>query len=928
MWKNLDRTTVMANHISSVVAVALLMASGSMAQTFPQAYPGLCGTWGAMDQCIPYGEAGDNVMMQQSITLDGVSAGVAIVSRKLYINQDSCADGQESITAMGLGQWKDFGPSNSQDIDDNTRKIMLNLPDWKVTTNTADGAASMQSNCGCGQQWKAGTTADLSYCRDDTCPSTAMVFGGIKTSIQYAYQVGTPGFTLAVVNNTAPSVTIGRLSSDLQYGFSRANLSDAQMNQDGTACAAPKEQADMCATYYMDCVPEFDAVNGELLRYTNGYFHYNGPAGAGSFDLSTGLYNFSRTYFHDAACSVSFVTVEETGTLGLGAYQTVPAENTMLYKKFAASVDVTVTDKDYLKNININCQCGDGTAFQLNQMRRLTQCDPNKCNAPSFYDGVNIGKPSYGTIRHVVSGNFDQLQLSQPVLDQNEAQNQKLSHNNSGFYLDVLDPFCPVTDALEDNYCGTYKLYCSNYDGTMRDMTATMSITGQPTQYNDADGKIDFIREYYSPDTGCMSDSRIMKVEADGYYADAFEQQTRGIEVTFPRMSVTPFTDDMTSALNNDQMVGCPCGGTWVTGQTRVLTSCPNGTCPGSQYLGGAGTLGTPGFGQALRVKSNEYNYLQLSDLSSSEKGGIIGSTFSYNNFPLQSRIGCLEPKYSSQVCGNYFMPCHFDSKVADFVSHFQHNSGTGEYLLNRSDYNPGFGCTFGSILKIEQKGTLEVKPDLTPNVVKGTAVVLKVATTTITPLSQEVVGLLSQKCPCGGMWALGSSRTFTAACPANTCNDHSWLRQPLGEPVVYGVMQKTGGIVRMTEFSANKDEGFDSLLGTEDYGYVMNDDSPCVKKPAGVIGGMSGSDVFILLVFLGAFMYLAIGMTMNYLGTGGRPGGTPTIPHIEFWRSLPGLVADGVNFSICQMCGMRPGGGSAKYSSFGGNPDAGYGSL
>jgi hypothetical protein len=52
---------------------------------------------------------------------------------------------------------------------------------------------------------------------------------------------------------------------------------------------------------------------------------------------------------------------------------------------------------------------------------------------------------------------------------------------------------------------------------------------------------------------------------------------------------------------------------------------------------------------------------------------------------------------------------------------------------------------------------------------------------------------------------------------------------------------------------------------------------------------------------------------------------GTPAIPHAKFWGSMPGLISDGVYFSICQCFGMRGGSGSA-YSTI--QSSGGYGAV
>jgi len=86
----------------------------------------------------------------------------------------------------------------------------------------------------------------------------------------------------------------------------------------------------------------------------------------------------------------------------------------------------------------------------------------------------------------------------------------------------------------------------------------------------------------------------------------------------------------------------------------------------------------------------------------------------------------------------------------------------------------------------------------------------------------------------------------------------------------------------------------------------------------------MEPGAVLLLIFFVFALTYFIGGMVMNYARSGGANGGTPTIPHVEFWKAIPGLVMDGCNFTFCQLCGTKSGG---KYAQFGGMENT-YGSL
>jgi len=59
---------------------------------------------------------------------------------------------------------------------------------------------------------------------------------------------------------------------------------------------------------------------------------------------------------------------------------------------------------------------------------------------------------------------------------------------------------------------------------------------------------------------------------------------------------------------------------------------------------------------------------------------------------------------------------------------------------------------------------------------------------------------------------------------------------------------------------------------------------------------GLSGGDVFLILFFVGGFLYIVIGMAVKYKRYDSR--GVDMIPNIDFWRDLPSLIKDGMVFT------------------------------
>ena len=76
--------------------------------------------------------------------------------------------------------------------------------------------------------------------------------------------------------------------------------------------------------------------------------------------------------------------------------------------------------------------------------------------------------------------------------------------------------------------------------------------------------------------------------------------------------------------------------------------------------------------------------------------------------------------------------------------------------------------------------------------------------------------------------------------------------------------------------------------------------------------GGCGGGCVFVILFFVGAFLYVAGTVAFNYFKQGKR--GKELAPHPEFWLLIPGLIKDGAVFSfqmVTKPCRKDSGGSS-----------------
>ena len=91
---------------------------------------------------------------------------------------------------------------------------------------------------------------------------------------------------------------------------------------------------------------------------------------------------------------------------------------------------------------------------------------------------------------------------------------------------------------------------------------------------------------------------------------------------------------------------------------------------------------------------------------------------------------------------------------------------------------------------------------------------------------------------------------------------------------------------------------------------------------------GLSAGWVFIILLSILVCLYCSCGMGYKYKMIGVT--GVEAIPNVDFWRSYPGLVKDGVAFTVSkvQQCAAKGGGGGAYSNvnrSNGGTPSDPY---
>ena len=84
--------------------------------------------------------------------------------------------------------------------------------------------------------------------------------------------------------------------------------------------------------------------------------------------------------------------------------------------------------------------------------------------------------------------------------------------------------------------------------------------------------------------------------------------------------------------------------------------------------------------------------------------------------------------------------------------------------------------------------------------------------------------------------------------------------------------------------------------LGNCAYATTMSHPAACPYSSGGT-GGWTWGNTFLLFLFLGGGLYFCGGAAFRYKQLDMR--GMEVVPHLELWREVPGLVGDGIMFSI-----------------------------
>jgi len=254
-----------------------------------------------------------------------------------------------------------------------------------------------------------------------------------------------------------------------------------------------------------------------------------------------------------------------------------------------------------------------------------------------------------------------------------------------------------------------------------------------------------------------------------------------------------------------------------------------------------------------------------------------------------------------------------------------------GNYNLTADKFRAGFGCN-ETVLNIFHYGTWS-NAGPTNIVTSGSKIIMTPSSFSITPYTDETTNKLAASCPCKS-WSTGVTVNIKKGEVCANCNPHPWLNMDLAAIKQYGIFQRRDqgiGFLRMSEFYTDSATGWNRAFAANDYDWAQIKQIPPSPSPAKNNSGLSAGGVLLLIVFLGAFVYFAVGIGYNYYYS----QGTMALPQAEFWHSLPGLISDGFKFTFVDCFGARSGSVSRGVVSTGSTESykpvaskSGYGAL
>eukprot|EP00730_Choanoeca_flexa_P009376 TRINITY_DN12638_c0_g1_i1.p1 TRINITY_DN12638_c0_g1~~TRINITY_DN12638_c0_g1_i1.p1 ORF type:complete len:898 (+),score=250.52 TRINITY_DN12638_c0_g1_i1:149-2695(+) len=845
---------------------------------------------------------------------DGIKTGSITIGLDAF-KDSNCTD--QAIAVSYDGTWVDLGPNDNPALQ-GSRIWQLDVDMFTVNVLSPELAKELNDDCPCGGNWTETPNRTLTSCPADSCPDTEFLGGGFDGGII----IGQPFFGWTLIKEAGANVSyfdadIADIKADDTTFVENVTLAQG--------CDPAVADDNYCSNWAQPCVPREVGVVGSTAQRS---FDYSGPEFGGP-DGNAGIFLSDNAYYTDTTgCDPGklYLEVHEEGTFIPLA--TANGTEGLVVQKVAEFVAVVPHTEAAAAELKTACPCNNADAWIAGQKRILTTCAENSCDDVWWYDNAPVGVPLYATFlkKNRNDDSMAELRMTAWFADQPTAANTAIAMDDYS-YLQQQDS-CSFGGPFDGQVCGVWQVACgADADGQNDEMINYELIGNIGDGINTGAGIINRIHSIFTPGMGCEESARVLDIVDSGFFADWGNNSLRFKDgrkfvVLAPEVTVTPHVEQQTGLLNND----CACGGKWVTGQPRTLTTCPPNTCENPEWLGG-GNLGTPGFG-TIALQSNQ---LRINTLRPTPQFGFSAPMGVYDG-PLDANATCGVQTPSQSAGGSWYLMCRpFPNTSFETTGNWTiYKDGSYEwYRVHYATGDVGMGCTGQKAIVVKSTGTLKLG-DALSQFEGGYQVQLTTAAFEVTPYTPEAVNILTTNCGCGKKWTAGVTETITEQC--SECASTIFLRQNFG-PTSYGGLYRTNNFLTVTVLDETED-AYTTPFTQGDLQWILVDGvNPAPAPPPTPIGPsppppaskakkkMDGGGVFLLVVFLMTLSYFLAGMVINY-----RASGTPAIPHAAFWTSLPGLVSDGCYFSLCRCFGYGGNSGSGSYTNI--QSSGGYGAV
>eukprot|EP00911_Craspedida_sp_UC1_P002873 UC1_evm2s2103 len=888
-----------------------------------------CGTYETT--CV---QTGDGVVTARYV-VDGISTGLVSVTMATYPTNAACASGNAATISVDYsGTWTDLGPNATG----RTWELRVGATSGFDVTASGAGVQQLQSACPCGGTWADGVLRTLGECPTGTCQDTTFLGGTQRASGMQGIIIGAPAYGTTLVG-TDGSIQISRLDQDWNMGASldpTAPSTQFLSLSNKEACSTPSTNGDFCGVWSLSCT--FARPRDGVAAMTSDW-SYDGPAMP---DYEAGTFERHSTWYTDSQCNTPTMSISTGGSYmqkGSSAGITGGTKNIERPLYFL----VTPEDDSAVDDLRNECPCGDPDKWVIGQQRTITQCPGNNACSAWWMSQVQPGIDEYSGQLRLDMDFYSQIQITKRFSTLGAADAAGLQATTDLPYI-LVPNSCRYGIDTYDDYCGLYETKCAAVSDGPSDFSDSIQFTGTAGNSTYATDAGYFQRTYstYQPGMSCEKESMILSVVyRDGVWKDEGPALSlipggRNVLIVVPLVEVTPYTQNMADTLNTL----CPCNGKWASGVVRYLDSCSVDECPSRAWLpgasndgGGDGVLGEPGFG-----------VVRLSDVGMRMSSLMLTEDKGFNQFlgvdvlPTIKSVDCKATNPNYDYCGEYTLPC--GSVGSDVTSGYDSKGdmilkANGQLILTKTYYNTGDGC-LGDVAVVQMEVLIEATldssaaSDAIPFAHQITATGIKAG---VKPITDSAVSYLQAACPCvasGGSspWAKNKEITLQGQCPKGTCSNTLFLGFPAGETTTgYGGIQRFSQFLRFTRMLPDQQGGHDTTFNTTDRSFLLENNAECPTGPSGSTDD-SGAIVAVAVIFGLVAAYFIFGMLINH-----RRTGAATVPHVEFWKTLPGLITEGITFSLCQCFGLRADTGP-KYQSAQFNENAveegtsGYGAL